>query len=351
MVAISHALEWPDAVVNAPETNKFRHALKAVHVVVSSQLPAVRQLLIAHLAPIRRMLAALLAAEGIEYEELKHACSIVVTLEGVDKLLEAMRQRRSLEVIHAACDAISETELEADELWPCAAPLASMALEWLEEHEIAKRSGRSPPMGELNALAGVLGKAVAHIDPTQGETAPIIERSLLALLKLLEYGIDCSRSSRQYFRLVYYALWSLRESAADSQAARAWLRQKDSLPELLGRVLNTLVDSSSGPAPADQEDSDALASLQEGLSLLALSCGAGHAVEAMRQWPKRRALQAAGCVALRTVAQLGELRQPCPDAIAVLMQAKRDHDGDADIETPADHALGWLGCPNADVGS
>ena len=78
----------------------------------------------------------------------------------------------------------------------------------------------------------------------------------------------------------------------------------------------------------EQAMSEAWPSTQLALSLLVFSSGSSPVLEAMQQWPKSCAVQAAGCVAIRTLVQHGELAVPCPDAVAaVLMQAKCEHSG------------------------
>lgn len=299
---------------------------------------------------MRRVLHARVTAPDIDYDELKLACGLVVFVEGVTPLLELARQRRTPRLVRAACDAVSECELEADELRPFAQALAQLALEWLEHVE---QQGIEPPVSELNAVAGVLGKAAGVLVPDAVAPDPtalaIMERALKALLTLLEYGagkaLDASNSEvvvQSHFSLLFYTLWSLREACADSPVARARLQAQQTFPSSLSRILGGLVDESRGAAPADEADSVAMAAFQEGLTLLALLGGAGHAVAAMQRSPGRRSVQVAGCVALRNLVQL-KLLQGEPGVAEALRTACLCHPNDPELETPAMHALGLLG--------
>ena len=94
----------------------------------------------------------------------------------------------------------------------------------------------------------------------------------------------------------------------------AWLHTRQSFLTSLSRILGGLVDESRGAAPADEVDSSATAALQEGLMLLALLDGAGHAVAAMQRSPGRRSVQIAGCLALRSLVQLQRLQDGAVEA-------------------------------------
>ena len=143
--------------------------------------------------------------------------------------------------------------------------------------------------------------------------------------------------------MMHYTLWLLREACTESPVAMAWLHARQSFLTSLSRILGGLVDELRGAAPADEVDSSATAALQEGLMLLALLDGAGHAVAAMQRAPGRRSVQNAGCLALRSLVQLQRLQDEAVEAaVASLRNACQHHANDPDVETPAMHALGLL---------
>lgn len=327
------------------DSNLMRHFLHALKVVAACQLTTVRSQLCAHRESIWRVVHTRFLASDAQLDELKQLCELVFMLEGVKRLEEILRSRPVPELpMRAACEVIIESDLEVSDISSHAVSLVQSSLD-LFDHYAAR--GHQPVVGELNAVAGVLGKALGHMDVANaGQSSPLIERGLVVLTKLTEYAVDNVPTSDAYFSTLHHCFWSLREIVSSTGgahetavASRTWLRSPQVL-RVLERALNSVMQSVAAAGNIDETDSQW--ALEEGLTLVALLHGSHCVLNSMQLHPQNRSVQAASCKTLRMLAQIGEIHGDCADVIAALQWAQREHDGDAEIDTPAAHALGLI---------
>ena len=264
-----------------------------------------------------------------------NACRLVISLWGVGHLLEQVEQLEK-KAIRQACYAIGDSELEAEQLLPCAALLARFSL--ASASALCGRTDSEAPVRDMIAAASALGATAGILEAVATDGGPELANSVLhALLELLDRGAD---PQRRNIGLLRYSAWALAEAAQNSRDARSWLAKRTSglsLVDLAGSLLEQAKDP----------DSETSLALRELFRFVALTQGSGPVLAAMDQWPQWSSILAAGSEALRVLLQGGHAIPSREAVAAVLRRACARCPGVAEVETPAQHAIGLLMGPAA----
>lgn len=333
---VVHALLRSAASSSPPESELVRDTFGVILVLAACNSVAITQPLREYRELIKGMLEATLKTAKMRHHELVTCCRLVVALWSVGDLVGFVEHHASnVGLLQAACCAINEGVYEVEEVRPCAAAIMRIALQFLGALTVRECSADT-----LSAPAAVLGLAVGHIDCTTAGSQDLIRLALQHLLHLMEFGIELAATG---FQLLYYTNWAIREAVAGSEYARAWVMSCPQAYSLLENAVHSLVQDASGRAPADESDSEARRAFMESFSTLTLLQGPRIAVLAMNRCPGSRAVQAAGCAALRDAVQRGMLDAHCEEAREALRKACRICEDEPEVETAACVALGLLG--------
>lgn len=327
-----------------PSWEFLQASFSIVHLLASSHSPTITQALREHRHIVKDLLEATVEPSRMRYHEMETCCRLVVALWSIADLVSLVERRASTAdvtsrdgfngFLQAACTAINDAAYEGEEVQPCATAVMRLALEFL----------RTLTPGEcvlemLSAPAGTLGVAIAHLG-TDSASQELITLALQRLLGLTNFAVELSSSG---YHLLHNTLWAMREAASYCKFARTWLLAQPQALRLLLQAVQSLVEGSNGQVPADQHGGDAKRALTEGLSTLTLLQGPSLAVLAMTRCPGSRALQAAGCAALRDAAQQGLLSSENQEVKVALLQACRICENEPEVESVACMALGLLG--------